>query len=435
MNEKILIINVHSSRNLGDAALLQVTLMQLKQSFPKCRITICMDDPESHFGDEQVIGSIVEWCHPKNTDSTVSWNYRHLIGLLPTTILPLLCYRIFKKPIYLLTPNKLKTIIDAYTNADIVISGPGGFLYSSGRGISLLVTVYSILMAIIGNKAVYILPQSIGPFKRLWQRKIVHWMLERVRIIMVREPISFKLIKTLGVNHTQMLLIPDMAFALPKADKATGAKWLEENGFELDPKKPILGMTILNWGEQHKGFDRQAEYELGCGAAIEWFVKNTGGKVILFPQVFGPYLSQDDRVPARRVVQLFPELAASIFMVEQPLSIELIRSIYSWMDVFIGTRMHSNIFSISEGVPVIMIGYLPKTKGLAEMLGIEDWYLEINQVIGNGLITVLQKFWDGENYWTDNIKQKVQNSILEASGVGELVKVDYESWVKSIANG
>jgi colanic acid/amylovoran biosynthesis protein len=330
---------------------------------------------------------------------------------------------------YSFTPKKLRPIVEAYINSDMVISGPGGFLYSSGRGISLLVTVYAIFMAIIGNKPVYILPQSIGPLKQPWQRKIVHWMLDRVRIIMVREPISYNLVQDLGVDHSKLKLIPDMAFAMLKADKDIGAKWLEENGFDINPKKPILGMTIINWGEQHEGFDRQAEYEIGCGAAIEWFIKNSGGRVILFPQVFGPYLSQDDRIPARRVANQFPELSKSIFMVEQPLPIELLISIYSWMDAFIGTRMHSNIFSLSEGVPVIMIGYLPKTRGLAVMLGIEDWYIDINQVIGNELIQLLQKLWDEKNYWTDDIKKKIQKMILEASKVGGLVKEDYERWV------
>ncbi len=59
MNEKILIINVHSSRNLGDAALLNVALQQLYDSFSASKITICMDDPESHHGNEKVIDSIV----------------------------------------------------------------------------------------------------------------------------------------------------------------------------------------------------------------------------------------------------------------------------------------------------------------------------------------------------------------------------------------
>ena len=33
MNEKVLVINIHSSKNVGDAALLQVTLKQTEGEF------------------------------------------------------------------------------------------------------------------------------------------------------------------------------------------------------------------------------------------------------------------------------------------------------------------------------------------------------------------------------------------------------------------
>ena len=432
MNEKIVIINVHSSRNQGDAALLNVTLEQLYASFPACKITICMDDPDSHPGNEKVIDSIVSWTHPKNTDGTVSWNYWHLIELIPTSIIPILSQQLLGRAIFALTPKKLMPIVETYISADIVVSGPGGFLYSSGRGMSLLVTVYSIFMAIIARKPVYVLPQSIGPLKQPWQKMIIHWLLDHVRIVMVREPLSLKLVQVLGVDQSKIHLLPDMAFAIPKSDKIIGSEWLEEKGIDPHKKEPLLGMTIINWGEQHKGFEFQAEYERACAAAVEWFIKSTEGKVILFPQVFGPYLSQDDRVPARRVAEQLPELSKSIIMIEQPLPLELLKSVYGWMDIFIGSRMHSNIFSLCEGVPVIMIGYLPKTRGLAEMLGIEEWYLDINQVNGIELSERLQILWAKKNFWTEERTRAIQKTILEASKVGGIVKADYERWIQGI---
>ncbi len=247
---------------------------------------------------------------------------------------------------------------------------------------------------------------------------------------MVREPLSYKLVLTLGVDQSKIHLLPDMAFAIPKADKTVGAEWLEEKGIALQNKEPLLGITIINWGKQHKGFELQGEYETACAAAVEWFVKSTGGKVILFPQVFGPYLSQDDRIPARRVANQFPELEKSIIVVEQPLALELLKSIYGWMDIFIGTRMHSNIFSLCEGVPVIMIGYLPKTRGLAEMLGIEEWYLDINQVSGNALSERLQQLWTRKNFWTEDRNMAIQKTILDASKAGGIVKEDYKRWIQ-----
>jgi colanic acid/amylovoran biosynthesis protein len=430
MNDNILIINVHSSRNLGDAALLQVTLNQLKEAFPTYTITISMDDSQSHLGPDRAIDSIVAWTHPKRADDTVGWNYFHLLGVLPSTLIPLLSKRLIKKAVYTLTPKKLQTIVDAYLQADIVISGPGGFLYSSGKGISLFVTVYSIAFAALAKKPVYILPQSIGPLKHKWEKTVVKWILKRARIVMVREPISLRLVREIGVDQGKVCMVPDLAFAMPKSDRSSGEEWLEKNGIIDGTEKLLLGMTIINWGKQHSGFDRQEQYEAACASAARWFIEQRGGKVILFPQVFGPYLSQDDRVPARRVMQLLPELSSSFFLVEQSLPLELLKSVYSHMDVFIGTRMHSCIFALSEDVPTIMIGYLPKTRGLAEMLGLNEWCVEINQVLGNELIERLQNIIGNHIYWQADKKKEFEELISKTNQVGGWVKDDFEQWVR-----
>jgi colanic acid/amylovoran biosynthesis protein WcaK/AmsJ len=430
MNENILIINVHSLRNLGDAALLQITLQQINSNFPTGIITLSMDDPTSHSGSQKAINSIVSWVHPKKSDGTIHWNYGHLIWLLPATLLPVLTLRFFKKANYLLTPRSLKLIVEAYNQADLVISEPGGFIYSSGRGTSLVITIYSIALAIFGKKPVYILPQSIGPLKRAWERKIVRWLLNRVRIVMVREPISFRLLQDIGANKKNIQLVPDLAFAMPTSDRAIGAKWLDDLGLSIDKKSPLLGMTVINWGEQHTGFEQQAEYEKACAGAIKWFIDNTGGKVILFPQVIGPYLSQDDRIPARRIAEQLSEQSSSLYLVDQQLSVDLLKSVYSWMDILIGTRMHSIIFSLSEGVPVIMIGYLHKTRGMAEMFGIDEWFVDIRQVVGDVLVERIRKFWKNQLFWTDDRKKIISKSIYEASQVGDKVKDDYLRWLQ-----
>jgi len=430
MNERILIVNIHSSRNLGDAALLQVTLQQLQSRFPSSNITLSMDDPASYRGIERTIESIVAWTHPKKPDGTISWNYANLLWLIPATLLPLFSYRYFKKANYSLTPRQLRLLIDVYNQADIVISEPGGYLYSSGRGISLLISVFSIALAIFARKPIYFLPQSIGPFKRKWERKMVRWMLNHVRIVMVREPVSFRTIQSIGVDQKNVRLVPDLAFALPSSDRELGLKWLHELGIDPKANGPLMGMTLINWGEQNMDFKMQLEYEKACADAINWFIENTGGKILLFPQVIGPYASQDDRVPARKVAQLLSELSDSIYQIEQPLTLELIKAVYSWMDIFIGTRMHSNIFALSEGVPVVAIGYLHKTRGMAEMIGIDELFINIDQVSGNVLVDCVKNLWKNHQYWKTRIDKVIPGFIQDSTKVGGWVKEDYEQWLR-----
>ncbi len=430
MNEKILIINIHSSRNLGDAALLQVTLQQISTTFQNAKITLSIDDTASHTGNEEVIESIIAWVHPRNPDGSVHWNYGRLLSLIPATLFPVFCFRIFKKVSYILTPKRLRPIVMAYLLSNLVLSEPGGFLYSSGRGISLLITAYSLTLAILARKPLYILPQSIGPLKRVWERKLIGWLLNHARMVMVREPISQRAVLSIGVHKNRVQLVPDMAFALPASDKTLGMNWLREKGIDNPDDHPLMGMTLINWGEQNKDFTLQKEYEEACTQAIKWFIENTHGKVILFPQVTGPYSSQDDRIPARRVAEQLPDYSSSIYQIEQPLPMELIKSVYGWMDIFIGTRMHSNIFALCENVPVIAIGYLYKTRGISEMIGIDEMCLDIHNVAGNALVDRLSNLWENRQYWKAHISQVMPRLIGEAAKVMGWVKADYEQWLQ-----
>ena len=430
ISERILILNIHSSQNLGDAALLQVTLNQIKSRFPSGNITLSMDDPASYSGDERVIESIVAWTHQKKLDGSIRWNLAHLLWLLPGTLLPILSYRLFNKAIYLLTPRRLRLIIETYNQADIVLSEPGGFLYSSGRGISLLITIISIALARFALKPTYILPQSIGPFRRNWERKMIRWMLNQVRIVMVREPISFRTIQSIGVDQKKVRLVPDLAFAVPSSDRQLGLQWLHGLGIDPQDNGPLLGMTLLNWGKQNKDFTMQFEYEKACAEAIKWFIDNTGGKIFLFPQVIGPYASQDDRVPARRVADQLSTHSGSIYQIDRPLSLELIKAVYSWMDIFIGTRMHSNIFALSEGVPVVAIGYLHKTQGIMEMIGIDDLFVDINHVSGSILVERVNNLWKNHFHWKTIVNHVLPSLIQESTKVGDWVKEDYENWLR-----
>ena len=132
---------------------------------------------------------------------------------------------------------------------------------------------------------------------------------------------------------------------------------------------------MINGEAQNPHFRRQVEYEPACASAARRFVELTGGRVIFFPQVCGPTLEQDDRVPARRVAIGLRDLSEAAWVVEEPLSVAALLDIYGQMDLFIGTRMHSNIFALSRDVPVIAIGYQHKTEGIAEMAGLKEWVI------------------------------------------------------------
>jgi colanic acid/amylovoran biosynthesis protein len=419
---------VHSSRNAGDAALTKVTLEQLAQAFPECRITLAMDDPHSHQGMGAAIGSLFNWVTRVAADGQPRWRMMGLLWMLPASLTPVVTQRLFKRTWFGLTPASWRELMEAYLRADLVVSKPGGFLYSSGRGVTLLVSLYSLTLALLAGKALYLFPQSIGPFLFGWECRLLRVVLSKARQVMVREPISANQLNQCGLSSQQFKLMPDMAFAFKGAPPAEALGWLKAHGIDPAAGQPLMGMTAINWGWQNPRFTAQARYEKAFAAAARYFVEELGGKVALFPQVTGPLSSQDDRVPARRIAQLAGHLGDAITVIEEVLPPEMLKAAYGFMDIFIGTRMHSNIFALSQGVPVIAIGYQHKTSGIARMTGVEDWAVEIGALDERLMVEKLQRLWVQRQAVGDHIRE-VMPAIIQAAGQpGEITAADYAQW-------
>ncbi len=422
---KILLLNVHSSMNVGDEALLQSALGQLRLNFPGSNITISMNESASYSGPETALPSIYSWVHPISAQGETGWKFGRLIWLLPASLIPILSMLWFKRAIFWVTPLALRPILNAYLEADLVAGTPGGYLYSSGRGVNLLLVMYTILMALLAGKPVYLLPQSIGPIKHGWERWCLRRLLEQVRIVMVREGVSLQLVQACKVRNPRVQLIPDMAFTLPGTALEEAEAWLGEQGIDAREERPRLGITMVNWGAQNKNFTRQDIYEQSCAAAARWFVEQIHGRVIFFPQVWGPTQDQDDRIPSRRVAEQLEDLAGAIHYVREPLPTTLLKTVYGKMDVFIGTRMHSNIFALSEAVPVIAIGYQHKTMGIATMAGIGEWVIDIQGVDEKVLVERLAALWEKRAGVRNQLRQTIPEIIHQSQQAGVMVRQDY----------
>lgn len=425
MTTRILLINVHSSCNAGDAALTAVTLKQLQENFQDARITLSMDDPDSHIGSEEVVASPFLFVKNHRLGGKGEWKVGGLFWLIPGTFLAILSGRLTGRPLFILTPRAWREMITAYLEADLVVSKPGGFLYSSGRGITLLLSLYTMLLALWAGKPLYLYPQSIGPFRRKWECWLLRRTLNRARWVMVREEISLAQLKACGVAPDRCRLLPDVAFAFQAAPLAEALAAQPELAPLLADQRPRLGITAINWAAQNPIFQGQESYEAACAAAVRLFVEKYHGRVFFFPQVWGPFEMQDDRVSAARIAGRLQDLRHSITLIQEPLPPEYLKPLYSRMDLFIGSRMHSNIFALSEGVPVIAIGYQPKTAGIMQMAGLTEWLLPIQQIDAETLCSRLEDLWERRPQVQGQIRAAIPDFIARAQQAGELAAGDF----------
>jgi colanic acid/amylovoran biosynthesis protein len=427
----ILIINLHSSRNAGDATLTLAATQQLHEAFPGSTITLSMNDPLSHPGDEPKVGSFMHWFHTISANGESKWRLFEIFRLVLGSLVAVITYRQSKQPRFPLLSSEQRNFLQAYFDANLVASAPGNFLYSSGRfGLSFLAAIYSMAYALWSRKPLYLLPQSVGPLKHRWERWLVRQILNRARSIMIREEYSMRQITQAGVTNPQVFLQPDMAFSITGASKKDAEAWLISFAIELNAKTPFLGVTAINWGEQTGQHNLQAKYESALAAAVSYFIEHVHGKVIFFPQVTGIIASSDDRLPAQRVIASLPDIQNQLILIDTPPASEVLKAAYSLMDIFIGTRMHSNIFALSGYVPVLAIAYRHKTQGIMHMVGLDEWCLDIQAVNGTILTDRLAALWEQRDAVRIHIQQTLP-SIIEASRrAGTMIAEDYQQLIR-----
>lgn len=438
---KILITNVHSIRNAGDRVLLEVTLEQLRQNFPNSQVILALNDLSllpgadltTLFNHSTIVHSFFAWFKQDVMESHTQPSSS--LYLVTIQLLFACCYAILFRIAGIRASLGLSEVqrktVDAYIDADLVISCPGNFLYSRAHawGTALLSPVFSIAFAWLVGKPLYMMPQTIGPLWRRWERWLVRWLVQRFRVIQVRDQYSKDLLKAIGVLSAKIHVVPDLAFAFRSSDLQEAQMVFQRYRIPSDKSQPLLGITLINWGSQHPRFTGQAQYESAIARTICQFLHENEGYVVILSQVTGPRTVDDDRIPAFRLQQLLAtgSCAERVIVVGEALAPSVLRTLYGMMDLLVGSRLHSNIFALSAGTPVVAIAYQAKTHGVMKSVDLGQWVIDIDKVTEMALSNLISLAWDQRLLLKDHIQNVIPNLAKECQFAMQRILIDFQN--------
>jgi colanic acid/amylovoran biosynthesis protein len=368
---RLLITNVYSARNRGDAAIVLGMLRDLRSrpSFRDAEVVISSCDPGFDAGRYRVpvIPSLRSLC-ARHVRGPLLPELVFSLIVLPACLLWVLAERVARVDLWL--PTALRRILRRYRDADLIVAAGGGYLYTTsaakGNGV-LLASVFGFLLGSLLGKPVALYAQSIGPFASRPQRWLVRRALRRVQLVQVRERRSLALLAGWRLE-APVALATDAAFLL-EAEPAPDLSASVRQGVRV-------GVTVRHWFRRPS---QQRRYEEVLADFVDWLTGAMNAQVVFVPQVTFALGDDDDRVVARRIRARLRNPGAAL-VVEDELRPGEIKGLCGRMTYFVGTRMHSNIFALSMAVPVLAIGYLPKTSGLMEQLGLEEWAVPIDSL-------------------------------------------------------
>ena len=319
-------------------------------------------------------------------------------------------------------------MLQAYAEADLIVSCPGNFLYSSGRvGLVLALGLGTIRYGHWLGKPVTMMPQTVGPLSHPRFYRWVGWGLQSVNPLLVRDAPSKAVLIQSGLSAETITLVPDVALTFQGGEAADGRALLQTHGVDIVDQRPLLGISLINWGAQNRQFKHQAVYETAVAATIRAFVTETGGHAVLFAQVCGPRPPDDDRQPARRVYQQLADLGLAVHFIDAVVPPAHLQAAYGQMDFFLGSRLHSVIFALLAHVPMLAIAYQPKTEGVLATLDLAEWAIPIEEADSDQLRARFWAAWQARAVIRARIETQLPTVQAQVTDAVTLIAAQYHA--------
>lgn len=416
-----LITSYHSSLNCGDRALLEMNIRHLKEAFDSPKISVAVNWPEEFY-----------FQHP--ADFSVVRSAWHAIGIrrersfwqqLFRTILGMQYAHLFRRGMKQGIPQEWRDVFNAYETADVVASVSSTLFYSTGRyGWPFPVKTWSVELAKFFGKPFMVMPQSIGPLRWNWERKLLRNAYQEAFLVLLRDAESMRLAKSIGLPDDKVHFSPDPTFEYEPALPSEAMSVLNRYGFVSTDTS--IALTLIPWQGRWVNQEVMDRYYQALSSFLVEFCSQKNRRVFIFNQVTGPTALDDDRVAASMLMKKIAGPTDQIVHVNEVLPPAMLKACYGQMKLVIATRMHSGIFSLGMGVPVLYIGYLQKTRGLMEWLGLRDWVLELDQVNQSNISDQAYKALQENEERRRIIAQKLPAIKAEIADTPNLIKQAYE---------
>lgn len=319
----------------------------------------------------------------------------------------------FLRRIFLpLYPKKIKERMDVFQNAKAAFVKGGGFLHSYG-GITDIYKIYFFLyhirLALSFGIKTYVLPNSFGPFQAPFVSRMIKNVLQKCECVMVREGISKETLENeCGVSAHKY---HDIAFYLKKDTNFNAERCLREQGIPIYEKE-CVGITMRPY--RFEGMKNGSIlYQQYIQSLVDCIIRlsRNGYFPVLIEHVHSTLEHENDMSCIEKVVEKLGDSCKYKVFADRSLNCEQLKSVYGCLKYLIGTRFHSVIFSLSQGVPCIAITYGGnKGTGIMEDMGLNKYSVPISDISGKQLVEKCKELIDEK----EKVKEKINRKLREA---------------------
>jgi len=327
------------------------------------------------------------------------------------------------------TLKRLFPWIRATAEATLVGDIRGGDSFSDIYGMRrFLIGFFMSWSVILIRKEIVQFPQTYGPFGSPLARILAGFLLKRSSVIMARDGISKKEAEGLTQRKRAVWLCPDVAFSLlpikpreicvypilPDNKLPTGIIGLNVNGLMYNG-----GYTRANM------FGLKLDYRKLLMELTSAFPKWHEQEFWLLPHVYAPPGDVESDPDACEAVYqaMVTRMQRNARIVRGNYDCHELKWIIGQFDFFVGSRIHSCIAALSQGVPCVGIAYSRKFRGVFDTVGMGDWVVDARELDEEQALARIIELYQHRDSVRKDLKARAEQAQKELEEVfGRLLK-------------
>jgi colanic acid/amylovoran biosynthesis protein len=246
----------------------------------------------------------------------------------------------------------------------------------------------------IKQKPYLFLPQAWGPFEKPAVARWAQKLCQAADMVVSRDAESSEHLAGLrAASNTRLRQAPDIAFRFHGAPGATGRAVLKGLGIEGD--RPVIGivpnMQVFKRTAGTGGANQYINHLIGL---VNYATACLKADVLLVPNEIRVPGSQwpDDRYLCGMIASHVQE-PARCFSLSDYFPSETVKALLGQLDLLIASRFHSLVFALSQGIPVLALGWSHKYQELLRPFGLEEFIIDHDKLDTDKVFTITEAAW------------------------------------------
>ena len=333
--------------NMGDEAILQGIVTQLRRSLP-VEITVFTRDVE---------------------DTHRRYQVEHVV------------------PARNLTRSEVLPEIE---NLDLFILGGGGILFDT----AIKDYIREVTLAHEKGIPVMIYAVSAGPLQNPEMQKQVKEALSQAAVITVRERNAKKILEEIGIT-CEIIVTADPAFLLEPEPLPEDTVKREH----LEAGQRLVGMSVREPGGAAPDLTEISYHELLANSA-DFMIDRYDANIVFVPMEQRVLDMQHSHAVIAKMLR--PQRA---WLLQGEYTPGQLLNIMDYLDFAVGMRLHFLIFAALRGIPFVALPYATKVGGILEEMQID--MPPLRMVNAGRLISYIDRYWDSR----EAIKEKINKLL------------------------